>query len=607
VTAAHSTYVPTGALARRVLTLLRNHVWMVVSLAGLVAITAALDITVPFLSQRLIDRVIRSLQLPHAEGVYRWVFVAGGAIFTATALTRILRSFYNYRLFRTVTAIEDKVKSAAFANFLHLDTNFQKSVNTGEVVGSLDRGGTAIFIVLYEIFGQNLIPPLVVFLGVVGSLAAKNGWIAAAVVLPLPGYIFIVSLFGERMEKNEQQLTEAFENIAKECYDIASNVAIVKKFSQERQEAAHQRKLLGYARSRQFQAERLWVLAENTQAGIATVGRVLVICAGGFLVLTRRCTVGDYVLFIALQDMVYGPLSQLSVILPKLRRNLSRCERLFEILDRRSMVTDHADAVELAPLRHSIEFRDVCFRYPGADRWTLRNVNFTVPAGSSVALIGKSGTGKSTLINLLQRCYDPQQGAILIDGVDIRTVTQLSLRKQIAVVPQEVDLFSRSIHDNIAYGSANPDRHEVEYAARIAQAHEFVQRSERGYETSVGERGLTLSGGERQRIGIARAILRDPRILVLDEATSHLDTESEQLIQNATDKIVSGRTSFVIAHRLSTIENADLVVVFAEGGIEAVGRHEDLWEVSPMYQRLYSSHSGRSHGERASLAVAGSS
>jgi ABC-type multidrug transport system fused ATPase/permease subunit len=573
-------------------------------LTTLVLIAAALDIAVPFLSQQLIDRVLRSLQAPQTNE-YGWLLKAGIAIFAATAFTRCLRSFYNYQLFQTAAAVEDKVKSQAFANFLELDSSYQKRVNTGEVVGSLDRGGTAIFIVLYEIFGQNLVPSLVIFLGVICSLVAKNGWIACAVIVPLPAYVLLVSRFGARMQKHEQQVTEAFENVSKEAYDISSNVAVVKKFSQEEQESGRQRDLLKKARARQFAAERLWALVENTQTCVSTLGRVAVICAGGYLVVSRRCSVGDYVLFIALQDMVYGPISQLSIILPKLRRNLSRCERLFEILDQRSTVEDREGAIEMETVHHSIEFRNVSFRYAGADRWTLHNVSFFVPAGSTVALIGKSGTGKSTLVNLLQRCYDPQQGAIFIDGTDIRTVKQRSLRRQIAVVPQEVDLFSRPIHENIAYGSVGTVRHEVEYAARVAQAHEFILGCERGYETNVGERGLSLSGGERQRIGIARAVLRDPSILILDEATSHLDTESEQLIQNATDKIISGRTSFVVAHRLSTVRNADMVVVFAEGGVEAVGRHEDLWEISPMYRRLYAKDSKGREAPAAMSATAG--
>jgi ABC-type multidrug transport system fused ATPase/permease subunit len=593
-----------NVMARRVALLLRGHLRTVAWLTTLVLIAAALDIAVPFLSQQLIDRVLRSLQAPQTNE-YGWLLKAGIAIFAATAFTRCLRSFYNYQLFQTAAAVEDKVKSQAFANFLELDSSYQKRVNTGEVVGSLDRGGTAIFIVLYEIFGQNLVPSLVIFLGVICSLVAKNGWIACAVIVPLPAYVLLVSRFGARMQKHEQQVTEAFENVSKEAYDISSNVAVVKKFSQEEQESGRQRDLLKKARARQFAAERLWALVENTQTCVSTLGRVAVICAGGYLVVSRRCSVGDYVLFIALQDMVYGPISQLSIILPKLRRNLSRCERLFEILDQRSTVEDREGAIEMETVHHSIEFRNVSFRYAGADRWTLHNVSFFVPAGSTVALIGKSGTGKSTLVNLLQRCYDPQQGAIFIDGTDIRTVKQRSLRRQIAVVPQEVDLFSRPIHENIAYGSVGTVRHEVEYAARVAQAHEFILGCERGYETNVGERGLSLSGGERQRIGIARAVLRDPSILILDEATSHLDTESEQLIQNATDKIISGRTSFVVAHRLSTVRNADMVVVFAEGGVEAVGRHEDLWEISPMYRRLYAKDSKGREAPAAMSATAG--
>ncbi len=193
-------------------------------------------------------------------------------------------------------------------------------------------------------------------------------------------------------------------------------------------------------------------------------------------------------------------------------------------------------------------------------------------------------------MNLLQRLYDPQEGSILVDGKDLRSLTQASLRTQISVVPQEVELFSRSIAENISYGLEGVTRSDVERAARLAQAHEFIMRCEDGYDSLVGERGMRLSGGERQRIGIARAILRNPKILILDEATSHLDNESERLIQIAIEKLTRGRTSFVIAHRLSTVRNADIVVCFTEGGIEAVGTHDQLWETSPTYRRLHGLH-----------------
>jgi len=364
-------------------------------------------------------------------------------------------------------------------------------------------------------------------------------------------------------------------------------VRCVKKFGRERQETATQRRLLYLARDKHYRGERLWALIENVQSFIATAGRVGVIALGGYFVLTHRCTVGDYVLFIAMQDMVYGPISQLSVILPKLRRNLSRAERLFEILERGHTVCDPAQPDGLDTCNHAVEFRNVWFRYKGADRWALRKVSFTAPAGSVVALIGPSGSGKTTLMNLLQRLYDPQHGAILLDGKDVRSIRQRSLRDQIAVVPQEVELFSRSILENISYGRDQVTRSEVEEATQAAQAHRFIERCEQAYDTQVGERGLRLSGGERQRLGIARAIVHDARILILDEATSHLDNESERLIQLALEKLIGGRTCFVIAHRLSTVRKANLVVVFSDGGVEAVGTHEELWETSPTYRNLH--------------------
>jgi ABC-type multidrug transport system fused ATPase/permease subunit len=315
-----------------------------------------------------------------------------------------------------------------------------------------------------------------------------------------------------------------------------------------------------------------------------------VITVGGYLVLNHRCTLGDYVLFIALQDMVYGPISQLSIIMPKLHRNLSRAERLFEILAADRKVVDASNAQLLRGGHHSIEFRNVTFTYPGANRSAVRNVSFAVPEGALVALIGPSGSGKSTVMNLLQRLYDPDEGSIFIDGLDIRQMQQASLREHIAVIPQEIELFSRTIAKNIGYGLDSVEPGDLEYAARMAQAHDFIGRCDQGYETPVGERGMRLSGGERQRIGIARAIVHDPKILILDEATSHLDNESERLIQMAFEELIPGRTSFVIAHRLSTVRNADLVIVFSEGTIEAIGTHEQLWSSSPTYQKLYGLH-----------------
>ncbi len=487
-------------LGWRVLSLLAPHRVAVIGLAFLVTLTAGLDIAVPFITRNVIDGVIRALQSAQT-GSYRSLVLAAGAIFALTAVTRVLRSVYNYRLFRLVSNAEDNVKNASFSNFLHLDAEHQGALNTGEVIGALDRGATAVFTVLYEIFGQNLLPPTLIFLGVMATLLATNPLIALIVFLPLPAYALAVGRLSGRMHRIEFLISHAFERVTKESFDIASNVRAVKKFCREKAEAQTQRQLLHRARRRHYQGERCWAVIENVQSLFSTAGRVAVIGLGGYLVLAHRCSVGQYVLYIALQDMVYVPISQLSIILPKLRRNLSRAERLFEILDEKRCVTDALNAAVLSGPEHSIEFRDIGFRYAGAAQDTLSRVNVKIPAGSTVALIGPSGSGKSTLVNLLQRLYDPQSGSILIDGQDIRNVTQQSLRERIAVVPQEVELFSRSIRENVAYGKDELTDEEIERAASTAQAHAFISTCDEGYETQVGERGMKLSGGERQRLG----------------------------------------------------------------------------------------------------------
>ena len=555
----------------------------------LITLTAAADIAIPFVTRGVIDGVIRALQ-HHSTTALQSLLLAAGAILGLTVLTRVVRSFYNYRLFCLISRAEDEVKNGAFANFLKLDTDYQNNVNTGEVIGAFDRGATAIFVILYEILGQNLLPSLLVLTGVLGTLLLKNAWMAAIVFLPLPAYAFCIGRLSHRMHRMEFLISHSFERVTKESFDIASNVRAVKKFGREDNEARTQRRLIDRARTKQYSGERLWALIENVQSLFSTAGRVGVIAFGGYLVLSRRISVGEYVLFISLQDMVYAPISQLSILLPKLRRNLSRAERIFEILEQPRKIEDARDAVALNGPERQVRFENLSFLYTGADSATLRDVNIDVPAGATVALIGPSGSGKSTLMNLLQRLYDPQGGRISIDGFDLRNLTQKSLREQIAVVPQEVELFSRSILENIGYGRDNVSRSEVEQAARVAQAHEFIMRCDKGYDTQVGERGMKLSGGERQRIGIARAIVRDPKILILDEATSHLDNESERLIQAAMEEVTRNRTCFIVAHRLSTVRKADMVVVFASNTIEAVGTHDELWQQSPTYRQLYGIH-----------------
>ena len=556
-------------------------------MAVFVMVATGLDLSVPLISQKLIDRLIDFFK---TGGTPPFIFLllSAGGILAATILSRVFNSLYNYNLFKTVTKAEDEARHLAFEKYLRLHALFHHKSSSGQIIGRIERGGVAIYAIAHDIFGHNLIPSLIVFASALGILLFKNPLIALAVFAPFPLYLLTIRRITDKIYNIEKVVNEQFEDVSKEAYDVAGNVLTVKKFAEESAEAAKQKKLMDKARLTQYGAERLWSILENIQTLFATLGRIAVILLGGYLVLKGASTIGEFVLFVSLQNMVYSPLAQLSIVFPRLRRNTARAERLFEIIDEPVSVADKPNAKILPPLERSIAFRNVSFRYGQANQWAVQNINIEIPARSTVALVGRSGSGKTTFINLLLRSYDPTEGDILIDGQNLKDAKRESLLKQVAVVPQEVDLFSRSILGNIAYGKPEVDREAVIQAAKTALAHDFIMKTENGYDTIVGERGMKLSGGERQRVGIARAVLRDPKILILDEATSHLDTESERLISQATDALVKNRTTIIIAHRLSTVLNADMILVFNDGKIEASGKHNELLKTSATYQKLYS-------------------
>lgn len=571
---------------RRVLLLLKSHKKKALFLVLLVTLSQGANISVPFIIKIIIDALTNFIKNGGALPFNILVYSAIG-ILIATVSSSSLQSSYNYHLFKLVTKVEDRLRSASFSKYLELHALFHHSSSSGQIIGRIERGGIAIYAILNDVIGQNLLPPLVVFLGTFSVLLYENVWIALAILIPFPIYLLVTRRLSRRIYEIEQRANDAFEELSKESYDIAGNVLTVKKFSQETAETEHKDQLLSQAREIQYGAERLWAVIENIQTVISTIGRVSVLVLSGWFVMAGHATIGEFVLYVTLQNMAYQPLSQLSNTFPRLRRNITRVERMFTILDEPVNVIDIPNAPSLPPLKNQIEFKNVSFSYRGDNQWALKNINLVIPAGTTLALVGRSGSGKTTFINLLLRSFDPQKGQILFDELDIKTVTQESLRAQIAVVPQEIDLFSRTVSENISYGSPEVAKTQIINAAKTALAHDFILKLEHGYKTIVGERGIKLSGGERQRIGIARAVLRDPKILILDEATSSLDTESERLIAQATDALIKNRTSIIIAHRLSTVIHADRIVVFKNNQIEAVGAHNKLLEISPTYQKLY--------------------
>ncbi|MEI8049067.1 MAG: ABC transporter ATP-binding protein [Bacteroidota bacterium] len=313
---------------------------------------------------------------------------------------------------------------------------------------------------------------------------------------------------------------------------------------------------------------------------------VAVMIYGGRLVLNQQSdlSASEFVTYIILYSQIIAPIKNISTAVTNIQRGLAAGERVLSIIDTENEVVDKPDAVKLTTFKSQIEFRDTSFAYNTAE--VLKNISFTIPKGKMVAIVGQSGAGKSTSADLLCRFYDPQGGGVFIDGYDIRDYTLESLRKQMGIVTQEAILFNDTVFNNIAFGIENADEKDVIFAAKVANAHEFIIQMEDGYQTNIGDRGSRLSGGQRQRISIARAVLKNPPILILDEATSSLDTESEKLVQDAIQKLMMNRTSLVIAHRLSTIQHADEIIVLHAGAIVQRGTHQELIAIEGIYKKL---------------------
>ncbi len=410
----------------------------------------------------------------------------------------------------------------------------------------------------------------------------------AALVMPLLAYQSI--RFGRVFRPLSAQIQKQLGALTTRVEQNLRGARVVKTFAQEdaeveRFETENRRWFDLSAYSARLQSVNMPLLHL-----IANLSSVAILWYGGLLVIDGKITLGELVAFTTYMGQLVSPVRYLGMILPAIAMAGASAERVFEILDTVPEVREDPNASPLVLTRGHVRFEKVSFSY---GQWMsskgdgLQEIAFEALPNQVIALLGPTGSGKTTVVNLIPRFYDPSDGRILVDGQDIRQVTINSLRSQIGMVLQESTLFAASLRENITFGKPDATQEELEAAARAAQAHEFIMQTTHGYDTEVGERGVTLSGGQKQRVAIARALLTDPRILILDDATSSVDTETEHQIQQALEQVMRGRTTFVIAHRLSTVQRADLILVLDRGRIVARGRHEELLKTSPLYQNIY--------------------
>ena len=563
---------PTGARALKVRVIV-----------ALVLLAAAKGVTVyiPFLGKAAIDaldpKVTATIYVPVA-------------LIAAYALARVLaRVFGELRDVVFVRVGQHALRTIALEVFRHihrLSLRFHLERRTGGLSRAIERGTRGIdFLLRFMLF--SILPTLIEIVLVTGVMLVKFDWrFALITVLSVAGFIVFTLLVTEWRTKFRREMNKQDSAANTKAIDSLLNYETVKYFGNEAHEAARFDDALARYQRAAVQSQTSLALLNVGQQTLVALGLcvALILTASG--VVGGKYSIGDYFLINSLLLNLYTPLNFLGFVYREIKQSLVDMEQMFELLDQGQEIGDSPGAQPLRVTGGEIVFEDVHFRYE-PERAILRGISFRVPPGKTVAIVGPSGAGKSTISRVLFRFYDIEQGAVRIDGQDIREVTQDSLRAAIGIVPQDTVLFNDSIRYNIEYGRPGAARDDIDAAARLAAIHDFIESLPQGYETVVGERGLKLSGGEKQRVAIARTILKDPPILLFDEATSALDTHTEKEIQAALKQVSRNRTTLMIAHRLSTVVEADEILVLDDGCIVERGRHQELLATDGVYGAMW--------------------